>query len=1114
MQNTHLQRRSPSRSAPSSGSMGRFVEGPASWLITFLLIPALLIAALLLPPVRLLDRLQVLTYTRIGSSGGAIADPDGTLVTFPQEGMNGFFLASIKSTPRADFLAGQAGSRLYEAANRMQDFNLIPRSPFYRIDKQGTAPGQAILTVPIPNDSLPYETLGLYTWTGSAWQLLPSTVLASKDGNDKIESRVDSVPANFMVVQTSRTVPAVTADLGVNGKLPQGAAVTFEAKPGLLLRGDGALEGNPPASAGTTTLAELRNWEGEVMPTGVPRTDLINNLLADPGLQENQLAAVERVVAQNNYAGVVIDYRGVDAAPSARGDFVHLITQMAERLHKSSKFLSVRVEPAKQVSAEEWNTGGYDWRALGQVADKIILPTPDDPRAYQTSGEVEALLKWATTQIERRKMQIELPGQSIEHSGNYLIRKGYQEALRPLLGAVQAQTGDKGGNIDLKIDNPRLKGKVTWDDVLGVYRYTYLDDQKLERTVYIENANSLSRKLSLLQKYNVRDVLLRTPASNDIDPNIWGVLAQFQQGADLPNTTGQTPNMSVAFTVLNKDNKVVMSNVRPLNDAKLTFPAPAGEAGLRVEAQLVGDRGEALSIKQSTELAGVANAAAGGSDTQAVADKTSKLSANAKTNAAIMKATDILNAREGPGTTYQVLGELQKDSTYPIIGKNTTGDWWQIDTGGGKLSWVVGQLVSTSGDVNSIAVITDVPDAPAAAAASAPVVAAAQAPVDNPAANPAEKPADNPAANPAAAPAAAAPVVNAPAPSGGGTFGYGVQAHMVDNAQSGQVMSMVTGMGFNWVKQQVAWTRFENAGPGQIDWGGMDEIVNAANGAGVSVLFSIVKAPPWAREPGFDGSVEGPPVDPSTYANFVGAVAGHFCNTPLKAIEVWNEQNLHYEWGNKPLNAGDYVKLLAPAYASIKAACPSMYVLSGALTPAGNNPGLAVDDFSYLEDMFKAGVANYADGIGAHPSGYNVPADVKFEDACAAIQVTGHSFNGPCDNPHHSWSFRSTMEGYWNIMNVYGAGNKKIWPTEFGWAAGGAVNNNYGYANDNDLNEQAQWTVKAYQMMKEWGFVGPAFLWNLNFKVNNPGTELAQWGIIGQGWEPLPTYTALKDMPK
>ena len=65
--------------------------------------------------------------------------------------------------------------------------------------------------------------------------------------------------------------------------------------------------------------------------------------------------------------------------------------------------------------------------------------------------------------------------------------------------------------------------------------------------------------------------------------------------------------------------------------------------------------------------------------------------------------------------------------------------------------------------------------------------------------------------------------------------------------------------------------------------------------------------------------------------------------------------NCHYEWGNKPLNPGEYVALLAPAYAAIKAACPSMWVISGALTPAGNNGNLAMDDFAYFEAMMQAG---------------------------------------------------------------------------------------------------------------------------------------------------------------
>ncbi|MGL4649106.1 MAG: hypothetical protein ACRC1H_06845, partial [Caldilineaceae bacterium] len=428
------------------------------------------------------------------------------------------------------------------------------------------------------------------------------------------------------------------------------------------------------------------------------------------------------------------------------------------------------------------------------------------------------------------------------------------------------------------------------------------------------------------------------------------------------------------------------------------------------------------------------------------------------------------------------------------------GDWWQIDVGGDKKGWVISQLVIPSGAVDTVAIATDIPAAPSvtAAAAAAPAAAAAAPAAEAPA---------------AAAPAPAPAVVSAPPPSGAMPFGYGVQAHMVDtsDAMIEQVMNMTKGMGFGWVKQQIEWRRFEGS-PGAIEYGAMDVIVNAANAKGMNLLFSIVNAPAWARESGFDGSVGGPPADPNTYGAFVGAVAGKYCGSAVKAIEVWNEQNLHYEWGNKPLNPGEYVNLLKVAYAAIKNACPSMYVISGAPTPAGNNGQYAMDDFTYLEEMFKAGANNYLDAVGSHPSGYNVPPSATWDAACAAIQVSGNSFNGACDSPHHSWSFRSTMEGYRNIMNVYGGGSKSVVPTEFGWAAGGAFDARYKYADDNSLEEQAAWTVEAYQMMKSWGWVGPAILWNLNFRVVANGTEKAQWGILGPGWEPLPAYNALAAM--
>jgi uncharacterized protein YgiM (DUF1202 family) len=445
-----------------------------------------------------------------------------------------------------------------------------------------------------------------------------------------------------------------------------------------------------------------------------------------------------------------------------------------------------------------------------------------------------------------------------------------------------------------------------------------------------------------------------------------------------------------------------------------------------------------------------------------------------------------MNVRGGPGTSFAVVGSAAQGNGFEITGVTPAGDWYRINfADAGGTGWLFVSLVQVVGPAEAIPALSQ-EELPAA-------------------------PTPDPQAAVQAV-AAAPPIVSAPPPSGAGFFGYGVQAHML-GGEVGRSMDAVSNMGFNWIKQQVQWKLFAGEGGGG-SFGDVGAIVNEAGARGINVLLSVVDAPGWAREPGFDGSVGGPPADPATYAAYVGGMAASYCGTALKAIEVWNEQNLHYEWGNKPLDPAEYMRLLQAAYASIKQACPSMLVISGALTPAGSNPPFAMDDFAYLEGMYQNGLANYSDGIGAHPSGYNVPATVRFEEACATIQQTGNSFNGACDTPHHSWSFRSTMEGYRNIMNVYGDSNKRIWPTEFGWAAGGAFDPRYAYANDNSFEEQAQWTVEAYTMMREWGWVGPAFLWNLNFRVVADGTEKAQWGIVGNDWTPLPVYNALKGMPK
>ena len=64
------------------------------------------------------------------------------------------------------------------------------KSPIYRLSLSGELPTAAILTVPIPNDALPYETLDMYGWTGSGWMWMPSRVIAEEYASQIVQADV------------------------------------------------------------------------------------------------------------------------------------------------------------------------------------------------------------------------------------------------------------------------------------------------------------------------------------------------------------------------------------------------------------------------------------------------------------------------------------------------------------------------------------------------------------------------------------------------------------------------------------------------------------------------------------------------------------------------------------------------------------------------------------------------------------------------------------------------------------------------------------------------------------------------------------------------------------
>ena len=127
------------------------------------------------------------------------------------------------------------------------------------------------------------------------------------------------------------------------------------------------------------------------------------------------------------------------------------------------------------------------------------------------------------------------------------------------------------------------------------------------------------------------------------------------------------------------------------------------------------------------------------------------------TSSPAISADAPLNLRGGPGTNYNIVGSLQTGQTADVVARNPSGDWWQISAGGVQ-GWVYSPLVTTSGEVNAVAVAANIPAPPPPT--PAPVAQAPAPAAEAPA--PAE-PEGQPEAPAEAAPAEEAPAEEAPA---------------------------------------------------------------------------------------------------------------------------------------------------------------------------------------------------------------------------------------------------------------------------------------------------------------------------------------------------------------
>ena len=368
-----------------------------------------------------------------------------------------------------------------------------------------------------------------------------------------------------------------------------------------------------------------------------------------------------------------------------------------------------------------------------------------------------------------------------------------------------------------------------------------------------------------------------------------------------------------------------------------------------------------------------------------------------------------------------------------------------------------------------------------------------------------------------AEPVPAEPEVSGPFPAD--QFGYGIQIH--GNATVGNptdTMSAVHDqLGMDWVKAQIQWWLVEpDPDPSTEQWFFYDAVIDEAHNKGLRLMVSVVGAPAWTRAAGGEN---GPPDDYNEYARFLGELIDRHPGK-IDAIEVWNEQNLDREWtSTNGISPEDYVRFLQVAHDAIKAKDPNIIVISGALSPTGTGDWVKwADDFEYLDRALAAGMLNYADCVGAHHNGYNIGPDIAWDATGSSPKAATATFRGPFDNPHHSWSFYTTLNTYADKVQAVDP-NKKLCVTEFGWASSEGYTEyptGFEFALDNTLQDQANYIVQAFNQMNESNDIWLAFLFNFDFgnKGGGPTDDPTPYSIIDTQGIPRPAFDALATMPK
>lgn len=233
----------------------------------------------------------------------------------------------------------------------------------------------------------------------------------------------------------------------------------------------------------------------------------IHTVLTNPALRTKAIAEIEAYLKRYQLDGINIDFEMV--SPADRDNLTAFMAELYQRLKPQGYVVSIDVFPKQDENNDV--AIAYDYQALAQYADKIILMTYDNHGMWSGPGAiadirwVEANLQYALTLIPKNKLYIGLAGYGYDWSSAQTSSIEYL--------ALQKVAQEQGAAIQ-------------WDDNTKSPHFSYIDQQGQAHQIWFENSRSIAYKLDLVEKYDIAGAALWKLGEED--PVDWDVFKKYQ----------------------------------------------------------------------------------------------------------------------------------------------------------------------------------------------------------------------------------------------------------------------------------------------------------------------------------------------------------------------------------------------------------------------------------------------------------------------------------------------------------------------------------------------------------------------------------------------------------